>query len=64
LCPEPTETLKPVTLAPCTIREGFENLTLQDQAAIVFGCKLADTELQVRLRDRGDKLAAHIKACE
>lgn len=29
-----------------------------------MGCKFADTELQIKLRARGDALAAHIMACE
>ncbi len=56
--------MRPVTGPSCTLRDEFANLSLADQAAMLMGCKFADTGLQIKLRARGDALAAHIKACE
>lgn len=48
----------------CTLREEFANLPLADQLAMISGCHGADVALQIKLRARGDALAAHIMACE
>lgn len=62
LCPAPD--LAPVTQQPCQLRDTFDALELADQLAFLSGCHGSDMELIVKERARGDRLAAHIQACE
>ena len=58
----PTECLQPVVADVCRLRPEFVNLELDDQAAMLLGCELANSAIRRQWQQKHGCLAEWIQA--